>query len=334
MRNPLHILIEPRLPGIIIPLLIGSFLWIFPFFVPHNNELWSSQYTPLVLWLNNLLIPFPFLAKILGLLFAVFISFLLVQFNKVFSFIRIRSLLLFFFFMLLIGTNISAHSFNFSQLSLLFLLLTLWQLFSIYEQRQPVFKTFNIGFFIALGSFFSIEILLFTPILLIGINRLKGFTLRTFLATCLGLIAPFALMLGILYLAKDSIISLYIKLFFSQFSVGINLPSDYISIVYLLILCLIGIISILNILNDPFSHKIKVSRMLGVVSFGFIFFVLLFIFKSNNSSIIFALGTIFSTILYAHYFSLNSGILIKILFVILTIVCFIYYFSNLFSFTL
>lgn len=333
MRNPLHILIEPRLPGIIIPLIIGCFLWIFPFFVPHNYQLWNNQDTPISLWLNNLLIPFPYLAKILGLAFSLLISFLLVQFNKIFSFIRIRSLLLFFFFMLLIGTNINAQSFSFSQISLLFLLITLWQLFSIYEQRQPVFKTFNIGFFIALGSFFCIELLLFIPILLFGINRLKGLTLRTFLATCIGLATPFVLILGIIYLVSDNI-SFYIQSFFNQFNFSINLPTDYISIVYFLMLCLIGGISILNLLNDPFSHKIKVSRMLGVISFGFIFFVLLFIFKSNNAPIIFSFGTIFSTILYAHYFSLNSSIFIKILFVLQTIVCLVYYFSNLFSFTL
>lgn len=333
MRNPLNILIEPRLPGIIIPLIIGSFLWIFPFFVPHNFEPWNTQDTALSLWLNNLLIPFPFLTNILGFVFSISISFLLVQLNRVFSFIRIRSLLLFFFYMLLIGTNINTQSFNFSQISLLFLLITLWQLFSIYEQRQPVFKTFNIGFFIALGSFFCIELLLFIPILLFGINRLKGLTLRTFLATCIGLATPFGLILGLIYLVTDNI-SFYIQSFVNQFDFGINLPTDYTSIVYFLVLFLIGAISILNLLNDPFSHKIKISRMLGVVSFGFIFFVLLFIFKSNNASIIFSFGAVFSTILYAHYFSLNSNLFIKILFVLQTIVCLAYYFLNLFSFTL
>jgi len=334
MKNPLQVLIEPRLPGIVIPVLIGCFLWTFPLFLPHKNAaLWTMQSTPCTTWLNQFITPFRFFSTIIGFLFTLLISFLLVQLNTSFSFIRVRSLLLFFFFIVLIGSNISLHSFDFSQFGSIFLLLALWQLFSIYQQKQPVLETFNIGLFLALGSLFSIELLLFIPIFLIGTQRLNALTARTFLSTIIGIACPYILILGITYLVSNNIRP-YIELYLSQFNFSINLHFDYISIIYLLTLFLTGALSIFNLVNDPFSNKIKVSRMLGFISFGFIYCILLFVFKSNNISVIFTLGTIFSAILYAHYYSLHSSIFVRILFGLQLTVCLIYYFSNLFSFIL
>ena len=332
-RNRLNILIEPRSPGIIIPLILGAFLWTFPYIFSNNYELWPSQNTLFVTFINNLLDFNPFLSGVIGFLFTVLMGFLLVQLNKTYSFIRIRSLLLFFFYILLIGTNISLHTFNFSQISSLFLLISLWQLFSIYDKKQSVIKTFNIGFFLAIGSFFSLELLLFVPVFFIGIQRLKGLTSRTFLATCIGLLTPFVLFLSIAYLT-DNNISAYITSFFNQFQFGVELHYDYISIAYLLTLLLTALVSLLNILNNPFSDKIKVGRMLGFISLGFLFFVLLFFVKSNSLQIIFTLGTLFSTILYTHYFSLRPSIFTRIIFFLQIIICFIYYITSVFSLSL
>ncbi len=330
--NLLKALIEPKLPGIFIPILLGILLWVFPSIFSKSYDLWPTNNTLFVDWIDSQLEIKPSMSLAIGLLYTIFIGFLLVQLNKVHSFIRIRSLLLFFFYILIIGTNPNLHSFSFSQISNLFMLMALWQLFSIYDKREDVKTPFNITFYLAIGSFFSIELLLFTPLFFIGIQRLKGLTSKTFIAGFIGLITPFILFISIAYITNKNIDN-YLDLFLNQFSFNVNFNLDYISVAYLIVLCLIGFIALLNILNDPFSDKIKVGRMLGFISYGFFFFLLLFFVKADNFPIAFSLGTFYSTILYTHYFSLRNTLFTKILFFFQLLVCLLFYLSTVFSYT-
>lgn len=327
MKKNLSVLIEPRLPGIVITFIGAALLWIIAAFFATNEGVWTIHNSPLSAWLNNHFTSNPLLLRLLGFLCALIMGALLVQINKYYAFIKTRSLLPFFFFMLLVGSNVSTQYFNFSLVSCLFLLITLWQLFSLYEKKQAVFTTFNIGFCSALGSFFAIELVLFAPLLIFGIYRFKGLTLRTFLAFLMGLLTPFVLIIGIIYLLNENVLS-YISLFLSEFSFCLTQNLDSKTIFYLITLGITGIVAVLNIINNPFNDKIKVSRMLGFIIIGFVFFGLLFLFRSNNLSLIFMMEGIFMTTLFAHYFSLNKGIFTFSLFWVQTIISLLYFLST------
>lgn len=313
MKKTLAILIEPGPIGILIPILIGSIFWLTGYFISPEAEWNLPKVTPFAQWFNTFIPLHSALSHALGFLFTILIGLILVQFNETFSFIRTRTLLPLFFFVLLMGGNINVHEFSFGQISCIFLLLALWQLFSIYQQKNPVKQTFNIGFFLSLGSFFTIELVLFLPIFWLGMIRLNSFRFRTFLSSIIGFICPFILFLGIAYLQSDAVN--YVKLFVGQFNIELNFFNyNFIFFLYLGTLTICALFAIINLVNKSFSDNIKVSRILGFMSMSFIFCILLFLFFSDKSTIVFTFTAIFASILYAHYFSLHYNLFIRILF--------------------
>lgn len=328
-KQSLGILIQPGPAGIIIPLLIGAAFWLIGFFISPEPEWSAPKVTPLAEWFNTFIPVHSILSHSLGFIFTILIGLLLVQFNETFSFIRTRTLLPFFFFILLMGSNINMHEFSFGQISCFFLLLALWQLFSIYQQNNPVKQTFNIGFFLALGVFFSLELIFFLPVFWLGMIRLNSFRFRTFLSSIIGFLCPFILFLGVAYLQSD--VMSYINLFINQFDFELNFFNyNFIFILYVGTLTLCALFAIINLVNKSFSDNIKVSRMLGVISLNFIFCILLFLFFSYKSTLIFTFTALFGSILYAHYFSLHYNLFLRVLFWILIAINLLFFMYSVF----
>lgn len=329
MKKPLDILITPGPIGIILPIIIGAILWLVSYSIVPQSDWGITQNTPFAEWLNTFIPQHSIVSHFLGFLFTIFIGLFLVQFNETFSIIRTRTLLPLFFFMLMMGSNINTHEFSFGQISCIFLLLALWQVFAIYQQRTPVKQTFNIGFFIAIGSFFTVELLFFIPLFWFGMIRLNSFTLRTFIASIIGFVSPFLLFIGIAYLQSD--VMAYVNLLIKQFHFAFTFfKHELVFIVYIGTTTIGTLVAILNLVNRSFSDKIKVSRMLGFISICFIFSTLLFFFMSNKSAIVFTLTSIFSAILYAHYFSLHYNLFVRILFWIQIVISAIFFLSSIF----
>lgn len=329
MKKQLGLIITPGPAGLAIPLIIGGLLWMTSFSILPQSDWGITQNTPFAEWLNTFIPQHSIISHLLGYIFTVFIGLFLVQFNETFSVIRTRTMLPLFFFMIMMGSNINAHEFSFGQISCIFLLLALWQVFAIYQQRTPVKQTFNIGFFLAIGSFFTVELLFFIPLFWIGMIRLNSFNTRTFLASLIGVLSPFILFLGVAYLQSD--VFAYIDILAKQFKIEFSFfQHNLIFMLYLSSTTIGTFIAIINLVNRSFSDKIKVSRMLGFVSICFVFSTLLFLFMSNKSAIVFTLTSIFSAILYAHYFSLHYNLFIRILFWVQMGISCIFFLSSIF----
>lgn len=329
MKKDIDILIRPGAVSISIPLMFSALLWIVSYLLMPQADWGIAQNTPFSAWLNGMIPSNTFVSHITGYLFSVFIGLFLVQFNESFSVIRTRTMLPMFFFIILMSANINAHEFSFGQLSCVFLLLALWQVCAIYQKGTPVKQTFNIGFFLAAGSFFTVELLLFIPIFWVGMIRLNSFTMRTFLASIVGFLSPFILFLGIAYLQSD--VSIYINLLIDQFRIEFSfMEYNFIFILFLSSTIIISIIAIGNSINNSFSDKIKVSRMLGFISICYLLSTLLFLFMSNKSAIMYTLSSIFAALLYAHYFSLHYNVFIRILFWVQIIMSGIFFLSSIF----
>jgi hypothetical protein len=329
MKKPLETLITPGPIATILPIIIGVFFWVTGYVSSPEPDWNITQTAPFANWLNTLIPTHSIVSHVLGFIFTILIGLFLVQFNEVFSFIRTRTMLPYFFFIILMGSNINTHEFSFGQISCIFLLLALWQVFSIYQQRNPVKQTFNIGFFLALASFFTVEIIFFIPIFWFGMIRLNSFTLKTFLASLLGFICPYSLFLSIAYLQSD--VMTYVNLISNQFHFEFSFFNhSFVFILYIGTITIESLFAILNLVNRSFSDKIKVSRMLGFVSICFVFSIVLFLFMSNKSAIIFTLTGIFSSILYAHYFSLHYNVFIRIMFWIQMSISALFFLSSIF----
>ncbi len=329
MKKPLNIIIIPGIISGLIPVVLGVILWTVSYITIPTADWAVTQSSPFAAWLNQQLPSHSFMSHFLGFIFSLLIGAVLVQYNERFSFIRTRTMLPLFFFIVLMGSNINAHEFSFGQVGCLFLLFALWQLFSIYQQRSPVRQTFNIGFFLAVGAFFTVEMLFFLPLFWLGMIRLNSFTLRSFLSSLLGFLSPFLIFTGIAYLQSD--VSSYFDLLINQFHYEFNLfDHEFIFLLYIGTIAVGAFLSIVNLLNNAFNEKIRVSRMLGFISMCFVFSLLLYLMMSNKSAIVFTLSSIFASFLYAHYYSLHYNLFIRILFWVQMSISLIFYLSSLF----
>lgn len=80
-------------------------------------------------------------------------------------------------------------------------LMSLNQLFLIYNP-QPAFKAiFNTGFLLAIAALFYFPYLIIIPVLLIGLFLLRGFVWREWVTALLGILTPFYLILSYYYLS-------------------------------------------------------------------------------------------------------------------------------------
>lgn len=305
--------------------LVGIAFWIVAFVFNLKGD-WDIEQSTFLFSKVEMLIPAnSLLSRSLGFLFTLLLALMLLQFNARYQLIRKRTALLFTFPILLIGSNVNVHEFSFAQISVLFLLMALWQLFNIYQKKHPVKQAFNIGLFLSIGSFFMIELLFFLPIFIIGMMRFGNFNIKTLLAILIGFFCFPLIYLGVIYLQTNP--SYFLDLIAGQFYFELGIPShDLPSILYLGTLFLCGIIAIIYQVNHAFSDKIRVSRMLGFVAMLFGFCIFLF-FCSDNSATIFTFTCVFSSILYAHLYSLNKDLFVQILFWTQICACLLYFLS-------
>ncbi|MDR1678213.1 MAG: DUF6427 family protein [Prevotellaceae bacterium] len=328
-RNSLENLIRPGAGSIIIALMVGIAAWILGYtFFPVND--WDAGKIALFArWLNSFIPAHSAFSHILGLIFTLFIGFFLVEFNERFSFIRRRSVLPLFIFVLLMACNVNAHEFSFGQLSCIFMLAALWQLFSIYQERNPVKQSFNIGFFLSIGSFFAIAMSFFLPVFWLGMARMNSFSLRGFLASIMGFVSPLAIFFGIVYLQSDT--AYYISAFVEQLQKEVNLfGHGLFFLVFLGSIAFCSLVAIVNMLNNAFSDRIKVSRILGFLASCFIFSMLIMLFFFDENVSVFSIVAIFSSFLLSHYFSLRESLFTQILFWLLVAVSVVVFFYSMF----
>lgn len=327
MRTPFHGIIEPKFSSIFLPLLGAIIYWLSAYAVLPDAVLFNENVAPVSAFLNQFLEMHTPLTHILGFVYALILGLLLVQMNETFSFIRERTLLPFFFFILTIGANAHMHEFDFRIVGVLFLILSLFQLFTMYMVRNAVSQSFNIGLFLSIGSIFSFGLLFFIPFFIIAFIRMKTLYLKTFIAYLIGIVAPYIIFVSFVYLYGD--LNVLIE-FVSNIKFTISFVEyDFITSLYFSVLSLVTVIAMINLMRRSFSENIKGARVLGVFSIGFVYSALLFL-SGFHSPAVFMSGIVFSSVVLAHYFTLHINMFIKIAFGTLIGISFVFFISSVF----
>ncbi len=305
MKKILHFFAQPTPLGILLPILFGVICWGISYqFSPEvdSTTFLQAQDSWLAKTLQGLIAPHSFLSYSLGLIFTLFIGLSLFMMNESFSFIRVRTILPYFFFVLLIGFHQGSHEFSLGQVACLFLVASLAQLFSAYQVQNSVFQSFNIGLFLSLGSLCTAELLFFLPLFWIGLISFSSFSFRSFLASIIGIITPYLIILGIAFLFSKT--TPLIHSFLGQFHFDINFSIGIIFALFIGILLISAIIATVESLSD----KIKTRRLL-VMAFLFFFILMLsFSFIPNELDTFYIFCVAFLSLIYTHYFSSNSSL--------------------------
>ncbi len=312
-------LIQPKFNRFLLTSLLGLALWAGAF-LWQLTAVYPASESAFPQSLQNILPAQSAISYVLGFLCVLTISFMLFEVNEKFSFISRRSTLPFFFFMLLVSTNVQLLEFSVAQLGAIILLLATRKLLAMQGKRMPVGEAYAIGLLLSTGAVLNAEMLFLMPFFWLGFWIFNSLNLRTFLASLIGFVLLFALVAAVMFLSDNMPVFIAAVKENFRFSFGL-VQLDIVSLVYLSGLCVFALLAIIYAANHSFKEKINVTRSLNVITMLFIACSMLLVINPLQKNDLLICTALFASMLYAHYFSLHESRLAQVLFCILTAWC-------------
>ncbi|MBP5306851.1 MAG: hypothetical protein J6Y79_02245 [Paludibacteraceae bacterium] len=327
--NRLTPLINPSLGAFFFPVMLCLGFWTIGFFAA-PDETWNCEMsTPfdglLADWMN----PDSLLSHAVGALATLFTAAAMVHINELRSFIPTRTLMPFFLYVVLMGVNVNVHAFTLSQVSNLFLVSAIGVMMGSYRHLQPVGDAFRVGVLLGCAGIFCAEYLYLIFVMWICMVRLNTLTMRTFLATLLGLFLPAVLFTFLVYFffGVDRMIDLfwgYVDLVYVPFP---EFEDTLIIWLFYGVLLLMSVFSMFSSSRSSVHDNVRPHKLIGTLAWFFAGSVLFFILFTNKMPAMYALLTIFSSLLMGNYFTMKKGKLTNVLFFLL-MACSLLYFLD------
>ena len=328
MKVSLKNLILPSIP--LASLLILGFIGLW--FSAYFGERFAAPSTFTTAFAHNIesyILPNTLLANILSIGFTLLNGFLLTQINNRFTIIRTRTFLPLFTFMLLMASWNETHIANSSHLTLTLIIFALFFFFSMLRNRNATEEAFMGSFLISVSSLFINPFIFLIPICWIGFIVFQSFSLRTFLASIFGTLAPWILFLAGKYLFIGSfdlshIFSITPNLIFN-FST-LSLPVLIYSGVFLffIVVSIVGVFSLSN--GDAIHTRNKLNFMIMLL----VFLILLALIFRNQFALFLPLIALIFSLLFSHPFTLKHNNFYGILFIIFCVLNLAYIISKYF----
>lgn len=137
-----------------------------------------------------------FLAYSMGSVLMVLGAFLIHRANYALVLIREKTLLPFFFYLLLVSTNPDFMPVRSTAVGVFCLILAIYQLFTAYHDERAAARLFNAGLILGVGSLLWIHLLWFMPLFWYGMYCFRALSARTFVAFLLGVMTIYWFLLG------------------------------------------------------------------------------------------------------------------------------------------
>ncbi|MCT4616328.1 MAG: DUF6427 family protein [Marinifilaceae bacterium] len=239
---------------------------------------------------------------IVMILEAIFLS----RLNYKYRFIKERTSLPSIVFIVLISSTVIKNGFSPILFSILFILLTLDKLFSIYKSSKSVPSAFEAGFMLGIASLVYLPISCFILWLLVSLLVLNIYQIKAYFASILGFVSPFMLAYTVMLYKEIDVFDLLNNLDF-VFTEKFQLPNlNYFQISYLAFILIITFISIFHVLNAYDEKKNSSRKYLLILLCFFILSVIIdFVFKNLIKENI-LLSFIPLTYILCHYFQLRK----------------------------
>ena len=314
MRVSLKNLIIPSIPLAVF--LVGScfVIWMSSF-VGERNTTFSTQNTSIAESLQFVFLPNTLLSNIVCFTLTLLNAFLVAQINNRFTIIRTRTFLPILIFLLLLGTWNQTHAMIGSHLVLTLFILALYYFFNMSRDRKASEEAFMGSFLISLSSLLINPMIFIIPLCWIGFVMFQSFSLRTFLASLFGMIAPWILYLSVAFMLQPDF-NIY-HLFNLNFNSELNTSNFSLpEIIYAISISLIMIISIVEMYSITNSDAINTRNKLDFLLFLLVSLVILsFIFRNQFISFLPIIALVYS-LLISHPMTLKQNNFNGILFLI------------------
>jgi hypothetical protein len=314
-------------------ILTGALLWL-PGFISSTEQTLPFDYLnmPFFKWLTNL-INSALIERISGLTLLILAGLYLNKIASEFGFLRERSQLPALFFILI---NSAFPTLQRLTPPILIGLLFLWAMERImlsYRKENLSFHFFEASFLIATASFFYLQILFFWPLVFVALIIMRPVIWREWITSLIGLVLPYALLIGFWFLFRDNISGLLISMI-DQFSI---IHSDMsFNLFVQLFLVMTGIMtisgSVLMIQTLP-VRKIFARKAFLFFFWTFIFSLFAYVIISNSGIELILFASFPLAFLFSEYFlQMRSKLRREVAFIVFVLIVSLSSYSGLFPF--
>ncbi len=253
-------------------------------------------------------------ATIISTLLLILLTFMFINLGNKFLCLDKRNYFHGFIFLFVTGAYMQPYEFLPVLISEVFFILAIHTLFSTAKRQNSVFQFFNAGFFIAVGSFFWLNLILFAIILFATLIILRRIIIREWITAMIGLVTPYFLFFAVEFLVLSKLDSLFIvsELLFTNNTSYLFNNELYLFIATMSFAVLIGGFSIIGKFA---SMSINEREYYKIYNWIFIISIVIFIFAAtqNRGAILFVLLSF--TLPITFFFNLKRRrILLEIIF--------------------
>lgn len=241
---------------------------------------------------------------LIGMLLTLGGALLLHRANYILVLIREKTLLPFLFYLLFISTNPDFLPLKATSLGVFCLILAIYQLFISYHNPEAKGKAYNAALFIGIGSLLWVHILWFLPLFWMGMYSLRTLSIRTFLASLLGIGTIYWFLLGwCVWFGDYTPFTIpFAALFRIRFLVTQEI--GWLSWVSILWIVLLTGISAINIITHEFEDVLRTRQFLSFLMAMSVWAFALFFLYEQASEEFLETACIPTSILIAHFFTI------------------------------
>lgn len=292
-------------PGEVIIIFVTAVLvWMSAFIEPQINTSFHFDSNPMPLYklLKAIVGESPFLTTCVALCLVLILSGLLVSFNTAVFFINERTFLPGLLYILFSGLFPHFQALNPALPAAVFLMIAIRRIMDAYRKSGVTFNFFDASLLISTGSLFYANLIWFGILVIIGIAILRTGNLRELFLAIMGLCTPLIITAGVLYATGKDLMLVLMDVHHNLFQeAGDYLPS-WLSVAGLLIVGISVLISILHLVQELNTKKIKSRKTFTELLWVFIIsFTVFFALPSTSVELIY-LAAIPMSYFLSHYF--------------------------------
>ena len=326
MKVSLKKIIVPSIPLAVLLVLGCIGIWFSAYFGARFATP-VSQGTQIAQHIESFINPNSLLSNIISIGFTLFNAFLLSQINNRFTIIRTRTFLPIFTFLLLMSCWNDTHTANGSHFVLTLSCFALFYFFSMSRNRNSSEQAFMGSFLVSLGSIFINPLILLIPICWIGFMIFQSFSLRTFLASIFGALAPWILFISwklLFFQHVDFVSIITLKPNFTFDFSMVSLPILIYSAVFLFFTA----VSIIGLISQSNGDAIETRNKLYFLILLLITLIIITLLFRNQFTVFLPLIALVFSLIFSHPFTLHHSNLYGILFTIFCVVNIAYVISK------
>jgi len=289
-------------------------VWAIAFFYS-ESAIFPKRLSPAAVAIQSVFSQYKFLLILLSCSASIFNAILLVVFSNRFILVNTRSILPVFIFLLLICVWSCLYTALYSHLTLTLFIASLFSFFKMYHDRKAVEHAYMGSFLIACASIIIPEYVFLLLACWIVLFNFKSFSLRTFLASIIGVLTPFILYFSCFYLFDGSVdFSWFFNHFIIETTFSIGDFSGYF-LTYVAIIFFILVFCATSVYADFSKNTIHARKNLNFILFILLFSIAIRVFYTDTLTSLMPLTVLGSTIFLSHAFTLKQTKFWRFLFV-------------------